>query len=166
MRSKSIYGYAIVALSSLIFGLNGIYARYISLPTPIIIFYRYLFGAIALGSFLFLKNRKLTIPKKDKKEIFIISIFGTLASIFAFYAFVNTSIANAEILLYAAPIYSVLIAWIILGEKIKKITWVSIALAFLGVILTEPLLFLIFLLCFRIAIFTLFCPAPAQAKPS
>lgn len=71
----------------------------------------------------------------QKKEIVALGIINTLLSITAFYAFMNTSIANAEILLYSYPIYILFLAPLIIKEKIEKSTVPTLILSFFGLIL-------------------------------
>lgn len=135
MRSKHLRGYLFVAAASLLFGFNVIFARVIGLPSPILLFYRYVFAAGILIIYLLVKRKKLVFPKTRKKEIIILGFLNTITAVLAFYAFVYTSIANAEILLYASPIYVVLLAPIFLKEKIEKRTIVSLVMSFIGIIL-------------------------------
>lgn len=135
MKSPRLQGYILVALASLILGSNGIFARFVNLPTPVLIFYRYFLGTIILSLFLIAKNKKLPLPKTQKKEIFLFGIINTLLTVLAFYAFTHTSIANAEILLYAYPIYVVVLAPILLKEKIERSSMIYLVMSFAGLIL-------------------------------
>src|SRR3990167_819525 len=105
-----IKGYIFVAVSSLILGTNGIFARFIDLPSPVLLFYRFLFGALVMTLFFIIKEKNIPLPRTDKKQILILGFVGTITSILAFYSFNHTTIANAEILLYTSPIYVVILA--------------------------------------------------------
>lgn len=135
MKSSHLKGYLLVAASSILFGFNVVFARVIGLPSPILLFYRYVFAAFTLGIFLFVRRGKINFPKTQKGNILLLGLFNTLTALLAFYAFVYTTIANAEILLYASPIYILVLAPIFLKEKIEKTTLISLILSFVGIIL-------------------------------
>lgn len=135
MKSSHFQGYLFVSLASLILGSNGIFARFVDLPSPVLLFYRFLFGTLILSLTFLIKKRELPFPQTNKKEIVLFGFINTLLAVLAFYAFTNTSIANAEILLYSFPIYIIIFAPIVLKEKIEKATVINLLIAFAGLIL-------------------------------
>lgn len=64
-------------------------------------------------------------------------VAGALGLIFAFggaiFAIQSTTIANAVFLFSASPFLTALLAWVLLGERVRRRTWVSIAVAVLGI---------------------------------
>lgn len=64
-----------------------------------------------------------------------ILIGGLLCFAFSFYvyALLNTSIASALFLLSSSPVFAAILAWLFLGEKPTRITYVSLILAIIGV---------------------------------
>lgn len=68
----------------------------------------------------------------DKWSVFIGLLLGTSFS-FYIYALLNTSIASALFLLSSAPVFAALLAWIVLGEKPRKVTLFALGLAMFGI---------------------------------
>lgn len=64
-------------------------------------------------------------------------VAGALGLIFAFggaiFAIQSTSIANAVFLFSASPFLTALLAWVLLGEKVRARTWASIGVAMVGI---------------------------------
>lgn len=63
-------------------------------------------------------------------------VIGGLGLAFAFagaiYALQRTTVANAVFLFAASPIFTAILGWLILGERVRRATWISIALAAIG----------------------------------
>jgi drug/metabolite transporter (DMT)-like permease len=53
----------------------------------------------------------------------------------AIYAIQSTTVANAVFLFAAAPLLTAVLAWPVLGEPVRRGTWVAIAVAAVGVVL-------------------------------
>lgn len=135
MKSSPTKGYLLIAGAALIWGTNGIFSRFFDLPTPVMLFYRFLIEFVLLFFYLLYRDRKITYPRSNLKGIITLGTFNTLLSLTAFYAFVNTSIANAEILLYAYPVYVLILSPFILKEKLEKSTLPVLTVSFMGLIL-------------------------------
>lgn len=65
-------------------------------------------------------------------------IIGGLGLVFAFggaiYAIQSTTIANAVFLFSASPFLTAILGWAVLGETVRRRTWISIAVAALGIV--------------------------------
>lgn len=57
----------------------------------------------------------------------------TLAYLGAIYALQATTVANAVFLYSAAPFFSAVLGWLVLGERVRLWTWAAMALAGLGI---------------------------------
>lgn len=59
-----------------------------------------------------------------------------MAFAFGFYIFslLNTSVASTLFILSIAPVFAALMSWLWIGEKPTTVTWISMALALLGVL--------------------------------
>jgi DME family drug/metabolite transporter len=64
---------------------------------------------------------------------FIAGVFLALASITVVLALVNTTAANAMFIISLTPLISGVLAWIIIGEKVRLKTWGTIGVALIGV---------------------------------
>lgn len=133
--SNRTKGLLLVAFSALFWGTNGLFARMIDLPSPVLLFYRFLFGTVFLSVYLIYREKKIPFPQTRKKELLILGFLNAAVSAVAFYAFMNTTIANAEILLYAYPVYVLIMAPFIIGEKIDRKALLPLGMSFLGLIL-------------------------------
>lgn len=62
-------------------------------------------------------------------------IFGVSAMFCMFYAFSTIKLSEAILLKATSPVMLSLMAWLVLREKLPAMTWLAIALAFLGVVI-------------------------------
>jgi len=84
-------------------------------------------------SLAIVKNRKLPVFGNNKKWLIIRGISGTVALTLFFYTIHNLPLAIASIIQYLAPIFTVILAMILLKEKVKTLQWLFITLSFIGV---------------------------------
>lgn len=129
-------GYMELILFSLFIGSVGIFVKLINgLDVRSMIFFRYGIAAILifLIVFFFKKIKELKICSPVKTLLVGLSL--GVASLFYFNSIVNTSVTNAVFLLYTAPIFSLFLSKIFLGEKVEKRTYIGIVLALAGIIL-------------------------------
>ena len=80
-------------------------------------------------------NRGLPFFGNNKKWLTIRGISGMMALTIFFQSIQHMPIAVASTVQYLAPIFTMIFAFFILKEKILKIQWVFVVLAFFGVIL-------------------------------
>lgn len=88
--------------------------------------------SFAISAFI-IKRKKIPFLGVNKKWLFIRGLSGTLALTMFFYTLHHMPIAIAAIIQYLAPIFTVILAMIVLKEKVKSIQWVFIGMAFIGV---------------------------------
>ena len=108
-------------LAGLCMGTMGVFSRKTGLPAETITFFRLLIGALLVGI--------LTITTAGRKELFswpgwpVLVNGGMLAGFIIFYveAMNLTTMANAIMVLYLAPLAASLIAHFFLGEKLSPI---------------------------------------------
>ncbi|MCT4661895.1 MAG: EamA family transporter [Tissierellales bacterium] len=125
-----------IVFSMVLWGSLGLFVKNIKLPAIEIAFVRALVATITFILLkFFLKNR---IGKVRKKDI-IILIFSGIALginwILLFEAFKYTSITNAILSYYMAPIVAVILGIVFLREKISGKEVVSILIAISGLVL-------------------------------
>lgn len=102
-----------------------------------ILFYR----SLSLALFLFLvitvtsRGRPLEVYRRAGRA----GLFGGLALVLAFsgsiVALVNTTIANAMFLFATAPFLAAVLGQLLLGEPVRRATWIAMAFAAIGVAL-------------------------------
>ncbi|WP_297488440.1 DMT family transporter [Thermococcus sp.] len=133
-------GKAEIAISMLIWGSVGIFGRFSELSGAGVAFARVSLGFLLLALIirLFEGENLSEIPKTlGERWRPLLGLGAALAFnwAFLFTAFNYTSIANAILVYYTAPILATLLSWRFLGERISGRRWALIGLAFLGLAL-------------------------------
>lgn len=133
-------GRAKVAVSMLIWGSVGIFGRLSCLSGLGVAFARVSLGALVLFMVIGLTRMELLrelpmIFRSTWKPLLGLGTALALNWAFLFTAFNYTTIANAVMVYYIAPILATLMSWRFLGEEIDRKTLSLIFLAFLGLIL-------------------------------
>jgi len=121
----------------LIWSSLGIFVRKVNLPNAGIVFHSCLIAGIlqlivitATGQ---LKDAIRTkSSKRDVLFLFLVPISFIANSLFFYYAFKHTTIANAVLSHYTAPVFVAFMAPFFLKEKIHVTTWTAIALSSVG----------------------------------
>lgn len=130
-------GHIKIIIAILIWSSLGILIRKIDLPNYCIIFYT---SAIA-GAFQFILLTSSGLLKKEKYSaggrsgalLLALLPFCFISNSMLFYfAFRNTTIGNAVLTHYTAPVFVALLAPLLLKEKISKTTWTAIILSSAG----------------------------------
>ncbi len=124
-----------IIVSMILWGSLGVFVRHIPLPSLEIAYLRALIASISI-----LLIKKLVINKKidlgeNKKLLIISGIMLSTNWIFLFEAYKVTTIANATLSYYMAPVFAVILATILLNEKLNTLKLLSIALAFSGLLI-------------------------------
>ncbi|MFZ5828282.1 MAG: DMT family transporter [Bacillota bacterium] len=136
-------GYLAVIASMLIWGSVSIFARKAGQDPLITVTYRVLFGALALGLLELYQrlagkaNPWAAPPGRGKVAHLGLLCFSGVALaanwLFFFKAVQTTSVSNAVLSYYAAPVLVALASPLLLGERLEFRTIVATALAFSGV---------------------------------
>lgn len=137
MPSPLLKGHIEVASAAILFGTIGIFVSLVNrMPIGSIIFYRLLFGIIAIAIFFACcgKLGELRL-KENKRHIFLLGILqaGTMLSYFISVKY--TTVAISVLLLYTAPIYVTLLAPLLLKEPVTRRSLSALVLSLSGVIL-------------------------------
>jgi len=123
--------------SMLIFGSIGIFVRNINLPSMEIAFLRAVIGSLFLLCAGFLMGQKISL--KAIKENMLILIFSGVAIgfnwILLFQAYKYTTISNSTLSYYFAPVFVIMLAPIILKEKITVTKILCVIMAMSGLFL-------------------------------
>jgi drug/metabolite transporter (DMT)-like permease len=130
-------GYLKIICAILIWSSLGIFIRKIELPNECIIFYSAMIaGVIQFISLLvsgLLKEERQKKAEPGNTLFLLLSPLCFIANTMLFYfAFRNTTIANAVLSHYTAPIFVAIMAPLLLKEKIKRTTWIAIILSSIG----------------------------------
>lgn len=85
-------------------------------------------------SYYIIKQKKLPLFGVNKKWLFVRGISGMIALTIFFETIHQLPIAIASTIQYLAPIFTLIFALALLGERILKIQWLFVIIAFIGVI--------------------------------
>lgn len=100
-----------------------------------IIFYRSLAMLVALTAYLVVRAGRHTgvrLVRMGWRSTFGGICMGVATSM-GTWAFLNTKVANVLFITGAAPFVTGLVAWALLGERVRRGTWVAIAIGFVGI---------------------------------
>lgn len=130
-------GYLKIVTAILIWSSLGIFVRKIELPNQCIIFYS---STIAgLLQFILLMSTGLFRKVKHAESSMRSAVFLVLGplcfisnALLFYFAFRNTTIANAVLTHYTAPVFVAMLAPLLLREKIHKTAWLAIILSSIG----------------------------------
>lgn len=84
-------------------------------------------------SYAVIKRKGLPLFGNNKKWLLIRGVSGTIALTIFFYTLHHLPLALAAVIQYLAPIFTVLFAIALLGEKVKSLQWLFIGISFSGV---------------------------------
>ena len=136
-RNAKIGGAIAVALSAMLWGVDGILLtpQLYNLNTAFVVFVIHLFPFMLMNLFFFREYRHLkTMSRSDLLYFFLIALFGgalgTLAIVKSLFMLHFNSLSVVVLLQKLQPVFAVILARIILKERIKKhfALWASIAL--------------------------------------
>lgn len=123
-------------LSTLAFSLANILVKQIShIPPMEVVFFRCLFASI----FCFIGLYRAGADWKGSHRGLLLArgLFGTTALYFFFTTLQNIPLASAMTIQYLSPIFTSVIAIVLLSEKVRPFQWLFYAMAFFGVLLIE-----------------------------
>ena len=120
-------GYPGVILAILIWGSVSIFVRLADQPAPVIVFARVVTAFLALTLYLRLRGQSIRLQGHWRLAV-LSGITLCMTWLFFFKAVQATTIANASLTYFLAPVLSIIWAFFLLGERLEKR-----ALAALGV---------------------------------
>lgn len=139
-KNKQLFaGAAAIMLAALLWSLDGLFLRpqFYHLPAELLVFWEHFLGFIILSPFLIINWAKIkTLSRKSWGAVIWVSVFGGLIGTImitkAFFAAFDgeTTFATVVILQKLQPFFALILARLILGEKLspKFYIWASVAL--------------------------------------
>jgi drug/metabolite transporter (DMT)-like permease len=122
-------------LSALSFALMGVFVK---AAGDISVFQKSMIRSIAIMIFSFFMLRKSNLKLsgiKHHKLLLLRSLLGTVGIVLNYTALDNLILSDASVIFRLSTIFLIIFCWIFLGEKINLNQFISIILAFLGVVL-------------------------------
>lgn len=99
---------------------------------------RCIFGALVMFGVLKIMKKPLAPPPLGRT--FMLGLFQTTGFLcFSSWALVEGAVGKSAVLIYTFPFWTLLFAWVALGERIRGLQWFAVTLAAAGLILVlEP----------------------------
>jgi drug/metabolite transporter, DME family len=119
----------LIAAASL-WSLSGVFTKILSLPGPLVAFYRTLSAAV----FLFLFLRKGPTFSFHRRHLVLILFFAAMNVTFISAMTVTTS-ANAIFLQYTAPVWMTIFSVVILKERLDRPSLLSLVIGMIGIVI-------------------------------
>lgn len=114
----------------------GVVVRLSGVPVYVLIFYSSIVAVIIQGTILSFRGYRKELPDIGRLRYpVILGVIGLLNTFAYFYAFKNTTIANAVLTHYTAPVFVAFLAPVFLKETITRLVVISIILASTGLYL-------------------------------
>lgn len=147
-------------LSTLAFSLANVLVKQISHIPPLeVVFFRCFFAS----AFCFIGLYRAGADWKGSHRGLLLArgLFGTTALYFFFITLQNIPLASAMTIQYLSPIFTSVIAIVVLRERVRALQWVFYATAFVGVLVIEQFDARISLFYLALGIMSAFCSGVA-----
>ncbi|WP_280951950.1 DMT family transporter [Allosphingosinicella vermicomposti] len=103
--------------------------------TPELIFYRFAFGLPPLLGWITLSGNYRAWRTERPKAHLTRMMIGLTSMVFAFSALDYLPLAEATVISFAAPLFSVILSVLILQEQVGRHRWTAVAIGFIGVVI-------------------------------
>lgn len=139
MKNQHLKNLAVLFLASFFIGTSGALGKYIDLPTPVIIWWRSVIGAIALFGYIkFNKINFVTITRNRQLKFLVSSLFLGAHWITYFYALKLSNVAIGMLSLFTFPVITALLEPFFGKEKFKPIHVLLGFMIILGIYMLAP----------------------------
>ncbi len=127
-------GAALMLAATLLFAATGAIIKHAAatLPNEMVVFFRSLFGLVALAPF-FLRHGPRYYATKRLSAHLVRALTGLTAMYCYFYAIGHLPLAEAVLLNYTAPLFIPLAALLWVGESFSRKLWWPIGIGFVGI---------------------------------
>ncbi len=106
-----------------------------NIPFEQVVFWRALQSLVI--SYSYLKWKRMSPWGVNKRNLIYRGLAGTCALTFFFYTLHKLPLATSVTIQYLAPIFSILIAGMFFGERIRAVHWLAALIGFAGVLVIE-----------------------------
>jgi drug/metabolite transporter (DMT)-like permease len=135
---NQLLGIALVLVATLVFSVMGALVRYLGQVVPLgeVVFARSFFALIPLLAFLAWRRELTTALRVNSLFSHITrSLTGAAGMFLNFGALALLPLADATAIGFAAPIFSVVLAAVFLGEVVRIRRWSAVGVGFIGVLI-------------------------------
>ena len=140
-RSHRI-GAAAMLASGVGFGMSGVFIRNLDADNWQIASWRGLIGSLGVLLYVLLRRRRrLTRPRLQVgmaagAQVLVLMSFGALSMYLFVTALQKTAVANVSVIMATIPFMAATLAWLLLRERLRRLTVLASLVSFAGVILT------------------------------
>jgi drug/metabolite transporter (DMT)-like permease len=125
-----------ILLALFLWSSSGVIIRRSGVPVHVLIFYACIISLLLLGPALLLTSDRKKLPEFKKLRLpLVLGALGLVNTFSYYFALKYTSIANAVLTHYTAPVIVAFLAPALLGEKITKRAMAAILIASIGLYL-------------------------------
>ena len=131
-----------LTLSMVIFGTNGVFRRYIPLPSSLVAMTRGLTGMLFLLLVMLLRKRGMN-RAAVRRKLGMLCLSGAAIGvnwILLFEAYNYTSVATATLCYYLAPMFVILASPLVVGERLTAKKLICVLAALLGMVFVSGVL--------------------------
>jgi len=123
-------------IASLVFSIMNVCVKMVShIPAIEVVFFRALISLII--SYWILRKRKVSVWGNNKKVLILRGVVGSISLVMLFSTFQNMPLASAVLLHYLSPIFTAVLALLVLKEKIYKVQFFFFAVCFAGIFMIK-----------------------------
>ncbi len=131
----SALAWGALAVAGLIYGYNWVVMKTALRYADASVFaaMRVFFGAVLL--FLLLAVLRRSMRPTNSALTLVVGLFGMTGSIgLALWALESGGAGKTSVLVYTMPMWLLLMSWVILGERVRGLQWLSVGLALAGLV--------------------------------
>ena len=129
-------GALLITLAMFIFSGVGPFVRSVALPVPVIICFTSGLAALLLFGWFAFRGALGSLNIGGQRRLIGFAAFSLFANVFCFFqAYRLTTMANAVITHYTAPVFAALLAPLLLGEKWERVTGIALVISTIGLVL-------------------------------
>lgn len=122
---------AFTVMSACVKGLDG------AIPVGEVVFCRGFFALIPLCLWFIASSERITVPaRKNIGSLLAGSSAGLGGMFFGFLALAYLPLVNVTVLSYTTPLFTIMLAALLLGEKVRVYRWSAVLTSFIGVFIT------------------------------
>lgn len=134
--NRHVRGALLITAAMFLFSGIGPFVRTVGLPPAVIILCSSGFAALLLLSWFVCRGAVNTVNIRGQHVWLFVSALSLFGNLFCFYqSYRLTTMANAVITHYTAPVFAALLAPLLLGEKRERVTGVALVISTAGLVL-------------------------------
>ncbi|MBO4905662.1 MAG: EamA family transporter [Bacteroidaceae bacterium] len=133
-----VKGVTLGSIAAASYGLNPLFALPLyadGMTADSMLFYRYVFAILMMGGMMLLQHRSFHIRRRELLSLAMLGLIFSASSLLLFLSYQYMDAGIASTILFMYPVLVALIMWLMYHERADLLTWICIALAFIGICL-------------------------------